>query len=507
MNTYSRITLLIVSLVLTSCGGGSGGIADNGGMGGTGVSMGVMTKGSVIVNGVRYEDNSASISIDDDTTKTAAHLQNGMVVSVRGTTDNTGRGGTAQQVSAVIEVRGTVTSKDANSNPQRFEVLGQTVIVDDLTVYSNITFGAIANNTLVEVHGLRDATGDIRATRVEGSEIPVIGQNSITGMTNPSVDEIRGAVSNRTINTFNLGDQVVFIGSATIVPTGATISNGGVVEVHCSRPCIINNQFVATRIEVEDGSNRPGNGQRFEMEGMVSDLTIPILTRALPSSPPPALSFKVAGVSVTTSGSTRYQSGVYEDMTNNIKVEAEGTWNDNTKTLVANKIEFKRSVVRLQGFVTAQNASTFTLNIAGHSVNVEIDSFTDADAALPANNSNTCVQVRGQRKAGPSVVVTAGEIRVNGCGNGGRPVLQAPVEAETPETLITLLEISIDVSNPTDTSDKWVNTADIGISRTEFFNAVVAASSSVGSPLVAGTLVKVIFNENVNTVRQVELED
>ena len=85
MNTYSRITLLIVSLVLTSCGGGG---SENGGMGGTGVSMGVMTKGSVIVNGVRFEDNSAIISIDDDTSKTAAHLQYGMVVkSFVGTTD------------------------------------------------------------------------------------------------------------------------------------------------------------------------------------------------------------------------------------------------------------------------------------------------------------------------------------------------------------------------------------------------------------------------------------
>ena len=47
-------------------------------------------------------------------------------------------------------------------------MLGQTVFVDDQTVYSNLAnFGAITTSTLIEVHGLRDTTGRIRATRIE----------------------------------------------------------------------------------------------------------------------------------------------------------------------------------------------------------------------------------------------------------------------------------------------------------------------------------------------------
>ncbi|MFN0041303.1 MAG: hypothetical protein ACKVP2_17460, partial [Burkholderiales bacterium] len=84
--------------------------------------------------------------------------------------------------------------------------------------------------------------------------------------------------------------------------------------------------------------------------------------------------------------------------------------------------------------------------------------------------------------------------------------LQAPVEAEIAEVSITLLGSVVDVSAPTDTPDKWVNTADVGITRTQFFDAVVPASA--GLQPVAGTLVKVIFNDPPNNaVKQVELED
>ena len=75
---YRWIAALAAVVLLHGCGGGGGG-AQSGGTGGTGVaivSSGVMTKGSVILNGVRYEDTAANIVIDDKP-KTAANLQSG----------------------------------------------------------------------------------------------------------------------------------------------------------------------------------------------------------------------------------------------------------------------------------------------------------------------------------------------------------------------------------------------------------------------------------------------
>lgn len=54
-----RSTILIAFVAALSACGGGGGTASSGGIGGTGVtSTGVMTKGSVIVNGVRLDRKS-----------------------------------------------------------------------------------------------------------------------------------------------------------------------------------------------------------------------------------------------------------------------------------------------------------------------------------------------------------------------------------------------------------------------------------------------------------------
>ena len=102
-------------------------------------------------------------------------------------------------------------------------------------------------------------------------------------------------------------------------------------------------------------------------------------------------------------------------------------------------------------------------------------------------------------------MVTASEIRTS-CSNSGRHFIQAPAEAETPETGITLLGFALDVSNPTNTP-QWQDINDLPLSRTDFFNAVTPATTDAAGISRAGTLVKVIFNEGLSTVRQVELED
>ena len=100
----SSRTALVATLAasfLGACGGGGSDGSDVSSVPSTTstVSTGVMTKGSTIVNGVRFEDTSANISIDD-TPKTAAALQNGMVVKVVGTVNGDDVNGTAQRIKA-----------------------------------------------------------------------------------------------------------------------------------------------------------------------------------------------------------------------------------------------------------------------------------------------------------------------------------------------------------------------------------------------------------------------
>jgi len=450
-----------------------------------------MVKGSVIVNGVRFEDTLANIVVDD-TPKTPAELRDGMVVRVNGRVNDDGINGTAERVEAQIEVRGLVTSVDASANPQSLVVLGQTVFVDDQTKYSGVAnFGGLAAAQLVEVHGLRDTNG-VRATRIEANP----GQ-----MGDDTVDEIRGVVSGGAgpnPSTFNIGTQQVSLASgAVIAPSGAVYQNGSVVEVHCTRPCVSGGGvFQASRVEVENAEDspfQPGAGGRFDVEGLVSGFT------AHPGS------FSVAGTPVTTTASTTFRGGLSTDLVDGIKVEAEGTWNG--VELLASKIEFKRSVIRLQGATANRNTltNTFDLQVANISyvVRIQLDSATTG--ALPADGL-ACVQVRGERISPASpLVVRAARIETS-CTNSNRHFIQAPVEAEAPETTMTLLGFALPVGSATD-PQPYTDMSGTSVSKTQFFDLVSPAGNNAAGVAVPGTLVKVIFDTPLASVKEAEIED
>ena len=477
------------ALAVSACGGGYDDVASSGGTGGTGVVFtGVMTKGSVIVDGVRFEDTAANIYVDD-TLKSPADLRDGMVVRVNGRLNDDGIQGTAERVEAQIEARGVVTSVDGTANPQRFVVLGQTVIVDDLTVYSGVAnFGGIAVSQLIEVHGLRDPGGNIRATRIEANQAQ---------MGDDTVDEIRGVVSGGTgpnPMSFNIGAQPVSRASgAVIMPSGAVYQNGSVVEVHCVGSCLVAGVFQASRIEVEDAEDapfQPGAGGRFDVEGLVSGFG---------GSPG---SFLVAGTPVTTSASTAFRGGLSTDLANGIKVEAEGVWNG--AALLASRIEFRRSVIRLQGATANRDtvANSFDLHIADNSyvVRIQLDSATSG--ALPADGL-ACVQVRGERMNPASpLVVRAGEIDTS-CSNSGRHFIQAPVEAEAPMMMMTLLGFPLPVGNATGYRDM----NGVSCSKMQFFDLVMPAGTNAVGVATPGTLVKVIFDDGLASVKEAEIED
>ena len=152
---------------------------------------------------------------------------------------------------------------------------------------------------------------------------------------------------------------------------------------------------------------------------------------------------------------------------------------------------------------SAPAGNTFTVQIAAAgSVAIEADSLTDlVDGSLP-NGSEACIQIRGQRKQVAGQVVIAGEIRLS-CSSSDRPILQAPVEAEAGTTL-TLIGLPVDVGFPT---DGFRDVNDAPLNQTQFFSIVSPPTVNPAGITVPGTLVKVVFDENTNAVREVEIED
>lgn len=470
---------------LAACGGGTDGTGGSPPVQVTApiTASGVMTKGSVIVNGLRYDDTTATVT--DDRGRSATQLANGMVVRLRGRSDDNVNG-TAERIDVENELRAPITAINASASPQSFVAGGLTVLVDSQTVYANVAgFAALTVGARVEVHGLRDANGILRASRVE-----LVGT---AGAAN-GVDELRGAVSalNTTADTFVLnGGTTVNYAGASFSPAGsgeAALANGAVVEV---RGSLAGSVFTATQIDIEDleDDNLRGRAnEKQEIEGFVTGFS------AHPGS------FSVAGRSVRTTASTRFVGGAAADLVNNAKVEAEGVI-DAGGVLVASKIEFRNVRVILHGRVTAVSTAARTLVLLGQTV--QANDLTRIDTRGSGGNSTSladlvagvdCVEVRATLDGS---TIVAEEIKEpSGC---SRELVQARVsgENESAFTLTFFGSLNANLANASVFRDVNGN----ALTRAQFFAAVQPAS---GNSL--GTLVKV-KGTSLTAVEEAELED
>ena len=451
--------------LLAACGGGGGITLAGGGIDGTGspaqFSQGVMTKGSVILNGVRYDDTQTVVRIDDRTT-TAAELATGMFVKLRGRLNADGTTGVAERVEVENELRGAISAINASAQPATLVVVGQTVLVDSATVYANVAgVSALSIGARVEVHGQRDAGGAIRASRVE-----LVGANAI--------DELKGTVADLTATTFTLGSVNVNYAAATIAPAGATLANGQPVEVRGSFN-VGSNQFTATRVDredLEDAQVQPGNGQKLEVEGFISGFNAAAST------------FVVNRRTVRFSGATRFEGGAAADLADNVKVEAEGLV-DAAGVLVASKIELKQSRVQVQGLASAVDPGTQRLTVLG--LVVRLDGLTDVRAVDAGGRDSTRladivtgvdrVKVRGRLDSTGAFVAERIEET-----DDRDDKLRGRVSAKNAAALtLVILGVNVSVANV-----KFHGDDDAPISAAAFFASITTASASG-----AGTTVEV----------------
>lgn len=252
--------------LVAGCGGGGDAGSSAVGTGTTGASSfaaGPITGfGSIIVNGVRFDDSSARVSDDDGTPSSKDDLKLGMTAEVHGgamSDDGSGPKAKATEITFGPALVGPVASIDATA--KSLVVLGQTVLVLDTTVFDERLVGGFAGITvgmLVEVHAQLDpSTGVYTATRIGATR-------ALAGY------KIRGIVANldTTAKTFTIGGTLISYAGVTSVP--AALANGLLLAVRLQTVQVAG-AWVATRLGA--GAPPVANADAARLRGTITAFT------------------------------------------------------------------------------------------------------------------------------------------------------------------------------------------------------------------------------------------
>jgi hypothetical protein len=375
---------------LSGCGGGGGssgfiGIASVG-SGGTGsFSSGAITGfGSIIVNGVRFDESKATITDDDGLLHNAGDLKLGMVVSIAGSAvvaDTTGSSATASTITFGSELRGPIDSIGSQS----LVVLGQTVKIGANTVFDSAIAGGPAGlsvGQIIEVHGFVDpAANTILATRIERAA-------------NTTVFKLQGVVQalNTSTKTFTIGAlSISYSGIATTdLPV---LANGLLVRVRLAATPATGTRTATT---IRAVARQVENHDEADLEGTVTAFTS-------------TSTFSVDGVAVDA-GKATFPNGT-AGLTLGARVEVEGSLVNGvvaaTTVKVENEADVEHQDFELHGTVSNLNTTNQTFVIRGVTVSfagpVKFDK-GDASTLAAVNGTSAIVEVTGTNNAATNSV-------------------------------------------------------------------------------------------------------
>ena len=169
----SAIAAMALALIAGCGGGGSAGV-DTGTTAAAYTAGPVSGFGSIIVNGVRFDDRSASVEDEDGQRGGSVDLKLGVMVEIDSDViDELTHRAHALRIRFGSEIVGPVESVDPAAGS--FVALGQTVEVRPATVFDDSLTGGIAGlaGHTVGVHALFNAaTGHYIATRIEDRNAP-----------------------------------------------------------------------------------------------------------------------------------------------------------------------------------------------------------------------------------------------------------------------------------------------------------------------------------------------
>ena len=453
--------LALVSLVSCGGGGGSGGggSASTSGIGGTGVTSGTITGfGSVHVNGVKFDTDpsSTSIEIDEDGAKHAeTELEVGMLVDVEAEFHNDG----TQKANRIRFENIVVGPVDAipTATPGTLTVFGQTVNSNGKTVIRDgtdaiVDFSAIKLGDNVKVSGLADlTTGAITARRIQ-----------IVPAGTPIELKVKGTATQVASGTklFNINGLVIDWGSAKTVDPAAGPKEGDFVVAKGGTQASAGGTYSPDSLRVK-ALTEVKVGQRAEIEGVIADFKS-------------AGDFTVNGKKVDASTATINPASTV--LADGLHVEVQGTVND-SGVLVAKSVKIEeeqehhinvRLEANLEDVQGAKGTPANTVKLLGKSISVTaMTQFEDEDSHTRPFNFDNFDSVL---KTGDHVIVraftdSAGVLtaaRIERRKASDEEIVQGPLDSPPTATTMSILGIKVLIGPNTESKRDSIETFSTG---------------------------------------------
>ncbi|HWV15139.1 MAG TPA: DUF5666 domain-containing protein [Cellvibrio sp.] len=366
MNKFqsSACSLLIsLSMLLLSCGGGGSSVAGIDGSGApvTSASGTVNGFGSVIVNGVRYHSDKATITVDGQVASENS-LHTGYQVRVTGTLNSDGTG-TASSIEFTPNLVGAITAIDLQN--EQLVLLQQTVQITNTTLFDSAIepndLSGLAVGAEILVSGQSNSEGMIAATRIE-----LAPQKS---------HQLTGVISNLTSSSFTLNNLTVNFSAASLnnLPNNQ-LKDGLSVSIKGSLDS--NGIFQASAISYQR-TQFSSEVKNAEVEGFI--------TRFVSAS-----DFSVAGITCSAKNDTIYTNGTSSSLALGSSVKVEGTLNA-AGTLIAQKLDIRQKTINeINGQVTAITSTSLTGPIATGTLQI-------AGTSIQTNNTTVYEDVSNER--------------------------------------------------------------------------------------------------------------
>lgn len=370
-----RLLGLVACGAVAGCGGGSIGLAGLPGTGGTGLfALGSISGfGSVVVNGIRFDDTQSGVELDG-VLASSADLRLGMVASVEGTRGVDATVGVASRIQSWSVAQGDITQTSAQGTVTQLALAGMLVQADASTVLDGVAaLGQLRPGQRVTVWGLQEDASATRwrATRIAltGSSDTVTtgllvgsdGQLRVNGLTLAGVQStglstgqlvrvfgrLSGSVGTLQVQSITAQDlvslradqrDVELEGLVSALQAGSRFMLGGVMVDGSALPAVVATLRVGSRIEVKgnlSGGVLKAVSIDMEDEEKLNTVELEARIEAFTSLG----NFVVRGQRCDASGVGTIENGTVASLRVGVKVKLKGTKSGDLLVVTSLKID------------------------------------------------------------------------------------------------------------------------------------------------------------------------